>query len=89
MVDGGFYITLPCNASATIFLQNTSSNFIVQLERPLELSGKWEVGLVETEYLHSWNNINEDAIFEIALQGKMWQYTLQKGYYPSLSMLME
>lgn len=48
------------------------------------------MGLVEILYLHRWDNINKDATFEIPLRGKIWQYTLRKGYYLSVPfMLME
>lgn len=80
---------LPSNASTGIFPQYTSVNFTVELVRRLGSSGKWEMGLVEIRYLHSWDNISKDAIFEIPLQGKTWQYALQNGYYLSLSMLVE
>lgn len=89
VVDGGFYIMLLSNASARICPQRTSSNFtaqlVAQLVRSLELSSWWEVGLVKILYQHSWNSISKDTMSVIALQGKTWQYTLWKGYYPSPS----
>lgn len=89
MVDGGFYIVLLSNASARICPQSTSSNFTAQLVRSLELSSWWEVGLVKIHYQYSWNSISKDTMSVIALQGKTWQYTLWKGYYPSPSMSTE
>ncbi|GAB0204180.1 hypothetical protein GRJ2_002883600 [Grus japonensis] len=80
---------LPSNASIGIFPQYTSLNCTAELVRHLESSGKWEMGLMEIQYPHCWDNISKDATFEIPLQGEIWQYTLQKGYYLSLSMLME
>lgn len=81
---------LASNASTGIVPQYISMNFPVELVRHLESSGRWEMGLVEILYLHSWDNISKDATFEIPLQGKIWQYTLQKGYYLSVPfMLME
>lgn len=65
---------LPSNASTDIFPQYTSMNFTIELVRCLESSGKWEMGLVETQYPHGWDNISQDAAFEIPAQDKIWQY---------------
>ncbi|PKU33572.1 hsp90 co-chaperone cdc37-like 1 [Limosa lapponica baueri] len=69
-------------------------------ERPLHLptkhppelyrtAGEAAKALCEVEIPHSWTNISDNAIFEIVLRGKAWQYNLQKGYCLYFSMLME
>lgn len=70
---------LPSNASTGIFPQYTSMNFTVELVRRLECSGKWKMGLVEIQYLHSWDNISKDATFEIPLQGKIQSILCRKA----------
>lgn len=91
MDENGFYITLPSNACAKIFPQNTSSAFTIQLARPLELRGAWEVGLVEIQYPHSWDTLieDEDVAFDIVKGNKKWLCTLQPGYYASIAELLE
>ena len=49
-----FYVTLPSNSSMDVFPENTLSNYRVKLPTSLQLSGEWEVGLVEIAYPHSW-----------------------------------
>lgn len=85
----GFYITLPSNASATAFPKNKSSNFTVQLARALELSGSWEVGLVEIQYPHSWNTLTAGGYFEIANEKKKWEFSLRNGYYNNIRQVLE
>lgn len=89
MGENGFYITLPSNACAKVFPQNTSASFTTQLARPLELTGDWEVGLAEIHYPHSWNTITEDATFEISNGVKKWVFFLQRGYYASIPELLD
>ena len=58
---------LPSNACLDIFPDNTLSSYLVKLERPLRLNGKWVVGMVEMHYPNLWNNVTERRI--IILQG--------------------
>ena len=62
--QSSFYITLPSNSSNALF-KNRPENYKVQLARPLELDGKWELALTEIQYPSSWNNINEDCEFRM------------------------
>lgn len=52
-----FYLELISNSSNKIYADNTASKFIQELNPPLDLSGKWEVGLVEVHYPTSWYNV--------------------------------
>ena len=45
-----FYVTLPSNASMAIFPENTKSNFITELYKPIKLETKYEVALVEISF---------------------------------------
>ena len=56
-----FYLTLPSDASMNVFPNNTLTSYITRLPRPIELTGRWEVGLVEIQYPHTWYNVSEDA----------------------------
>ncbi len=53
----GFYVTLPSNASKELFKSNTPSCYTVDLAKPIELSGRWMVGLCEIVYPHTWYNL--------------------------------
>ena len=54
-----FYVTLPSDGSMDVFQENTVTNYRTKLAQPVELSGEWEVGLVEIQYPHSWLNVRE------------------------------
>ena len=58
-----FYLTLPSNSSMTTFPDNTVANFRVKLPQALDLPGRWEVGLTEIQYPHSWCNVGENTHF--------------------------
>lgn len=66
MAEGGFYVTLPCNASSSVYPGNQISNFTTLLARAINLKGEWEVGLIEFDYPVSWYTFNEeDATFTL------------------------
>ena len=61
-MDAGseFYIVLPSNVITDEFPHNTTSKYSTPLPNPLTLrAGKWEVGLAEVHYPHSWYNISD------------------------------
>ena len=75
------YLTLPSNTKD--FTSNTSSTFRVNLPNPLELSGEWQVALVEIQYPHSWYNLNDPDGNWIMV----WSMELEKANYNSLVQL--
>ncbi len=63
---GDFYITLPSNASASLFPGNKISNFTTKLPRPIDLDErKWEVALVSISFPHSWYTFDVDQYFRV------------------------
>ena len=42
-----------------IYPENTMANFKTKLPNRVELEGRWEVGLVEMQYPHTWYNLRE------------------------------
>lgn len=84
MADRGFYITLPSNACASVFPQNSASAFTIRLARPLDLAGAWDVGLVEIQYPHSWNTLAEDGTFGIIDGERRWGFKVPRGFYSSI-----
>jgi hypothetical protein len=55
-----FYITLPSNASMSVFPKNSQSDWSTILNPPMELDGEWEVGLSEMHIPKMWKNIAAD-----------------------------
>ena len=52
-----FYLTLPSNSSMNYYKANTLANFTTRLPNTIDLTGDWEVGLVEIQYPHNWYNV--------------------------------
>ena len=52
-----FYLTLPSNSSMDYYKGNSLANFTTQLPNAIDLTGDWEVGLVEIQYPHNWYNV--------------------------------
>ena len=52
-----FYISLPSNASAEYFPENTQGSYRTKLSSPLNLGEFWEVGLSEIIIPRNWFNI--------------------------------
>ncbi len=66
MGEGGFHVTLPCNASMYIYPDNRISNYKTRLARSMNLKRPWEVGLIEFYHPVTWYTFNdEDAAFII------------------------
>lgn len=55
-----FFIMLPSNASMNLYPDNKTSKFKINLPNTLNLDmAKWEVGLSEFQFQHSWYNVRE------------------------------
>lgn len=63
MTEDRFYVGLPCNASLSIYMNNTVSNYRTYLANALRLNGRWEVGVVEFEYPRTWYTFNDEVAF--------------------------
>lgn len=60
MDDRGFYVTLPCNASLSVYPENRISSYTTRLAKTIDLKGEWQVGLVEIEYPRNWYTFQDD-----------------------------
>lgn len=64
--NDNFYVFLPSNSSADIYKDNTLSQYKVKLPKAIDLSGQYEVGLVESNFKSTWFNvINNETIINI------------------------
>lgn len=85
-----FYITLPSNSSFGYFPNNKVSDFTTKLPQNIDLSGKWEVGLVEMQWPINWFNLQESDSFLIltAPTGIATKIAIGGGHYPGASTLV-
>ena len=65
LVMDSFKIYLPSNASSDRFPDNSSSNFHTELSRPIDLHGKWEVGLESIFYSSKLGSKKEKGSLDI------------------------
>ena len=82
-----FYLTLPSNSSMDVYPDNTMANFKTRLPNRVELEGRWEVGLVEMQYPHSWYNLREDEeviIQPVGMPELNSLVTIPAGFYPTI-----
>lgn len=54
-----FYIVLPSNSNLDVFADNSTSCFTVKLAHDIRLRGRWEVGLSEIHFPHTFLHLSE------------------------------
>ena len=92
-----FYLTLPSNSSMDVYPDNTMTNFKTKLPNRIELEGRWEVGLVEMQYPHTWYNLRDgEGEFTIICtdpEGPISQIeipvSISPGYYHTIEDLLK
>lgn len=57
-----FYHVLPSNVAPNTFPNNHASSFSIPLEKPYNLSGKWEVAMMNISYTGCVNTFNHDTL---------------------------
>ena len=73
-----FKIYLPSNASSDRFPNNTSSNFHTELSRPIDLQGKWEVGLESINYSSKLGSKKEKGRLDINVKEERKSFTYEE-----------
>ena len=89
--DGMFYLTLPSNSSMNYYPDNTLAHFTTKLPQDVDLTGKWEVALVELQYPHSYYNIRTGEATMSVTVGRNADPVIKKlhaGFYPSAKILV-
>ena len=92
MDDDGFYVTLPCNSSRSVYSDNEISNYRTKLARPLLLRGPWEVGLCEIQYPRTWETFSDEhATFILTnkITNESTGFKLRVGYYTKVTDILE
>ena len=56
-----FKVYLPSNASVHVFPNNTLSHYVTHFNKPLQLKGRWEVGVESACYSSRIDNEKEQA----------------------------
>lgn len=72
-----------------MFPENTQSSYRVHLPHSIELHGKWEVGLTEVQYTHSWYNVKQRMELKLDINDNEINHQrrklyLNEGYYKSI-----
>jgi hypothetical protein len=56
-----FYLTLPSNSSEKYYPDNTLTRYTTRLQTTLDLSGDWEVALVEMMFTKTWYTVPKNS----------------------------
>ena len=87
-----YYLTLPSNASMKMYPDNTLAHYITDLPQRIDLSGEWECGLADIQYLHTWYNIGVKDTWmflnEMNPMGLSPSAKIRAGYYKTPMTLM-
>ena len=71
-----FFVVLPSNSSMDLYPNNKVSNFKVNLPNILNLdAAKWEVGLSEIQFQHTWYNVREG---KNTITKELWKPTMDE-----------
>lgn len=96
LTSAQFYVTLPSNASMTVYPNNTVTEYATKLPHALQLDGQWEVGLTEMTYPLTWYNVEkDDCSIELEFSttehphGAILKYPVPEGRYVSARELVE
>jgi hypothetical protein len=65
--ENEYNLTLPSNASSSLYKNNTPSVFSIKLPTPLILEGDWQVAATSVQYPFSWYNLTKEATFLVAV----------------------
>ena len=86
-----FYVTLPSNASLSLYPNNTLSSYTTRLVDQINLMGNWEVAITEIHYPFSWYNITDDNnSFAYSSNGRFPVYgKIKPGYYSSIEEVVQ
>ena len=68
MSEDEYHLILPSNSSSIFYPENAPANFTTKLRYPLALEGDWEVALVDIQYPHNWNTIDNKQSLMILVQ---------------------
>ena len=90
-----FYLTLPSNNSMEYYPENILAQFTSRLPNAINLSGDWEVGLVEIQYPQNWFNVptlKRHRIFTVRSTATADEngplvrrsFYIRAGYYPHI-----
>ena len=83
-----FYLTLPSNSSMHHYPENSPSDFITELPKPIDLkTNNYEVGLAEIQYPNTYTNLDEGWI-RLKLGNRTEEINLPSGLYDSPSTLV-
>ena len=71
---------------------NTLTHYKTKLPKTIDLPGHWDIGLLEIQYPHTWNNMSEiDGFISVKNlnNGDKYVVELPTGYYKSVNVLVD
>lgn len=79
----GFYAFFPSNACPDLYPDNTTSHFKIQLRNRLELTGDWQVALMQVHYPNTIAQVTdgENEITFVKEDGSKEIFQVKPGYY--------
>lgn len=84
-----FHVVLPSTASPSIYSDNKTSNFKVQLAQRLDLRGDWQVALMEIHYPNTIDHVTKGMNWIYFRSPKIeMDYTVKTGNFTSASELL-
>ena len=92
MESSSFYITLPSNASMDVYPENTASTYTIHMPKTLYLKDKYEVGLAEIQYPHTWrtfNKVRDFSCFVSINTPHLEDVRIPRAYYKSMQDLID
>lgn len=81
-----FYAFLPSNACPELYPDNKTSHYKIQLSQRLDLSGKWQVALVQAHYPNTIAQVaeSENEIIFCHRDGRRESFYVKTGYYSNV-----
>jgi len=78
MFEGSsFYVTLPSDANFNEF-ENTASDWTTKLRNTVQLRGRWEVALVEMQYMNSFYTLSTSQFIDLEIHTGAYRVTRKR-----------
>ena len=92
MSSSQFFLTLPSNSSLNFYPENSLSSFTTKLSQSLVTENRYEVGLAEIMYPHSWDNVRRggNGVYYRSKPGSpVFSLRIPEGYYKEVNTVIE
>jgi hypothetical protein len=89
-----FYVTLPSNASPSVFPDNEAGHFFVKLPQTIDVSSHYEVGLVEIQMPNTFCMLRENEVWlqyhsvKEGVDVNIFLFGLRQSHYQNIDLLI-